>query len=199
LIESEIERRMQEAKKADPLRQHEQYLSREQSRLHNKISRLLTAYQEELITLEQLRERMPELRKQEKAVRSELQSLHMAAQDQSRYLRVVDSLADFHAQLQHNADRLDVIGRRKIIRLLVKEILVGTDTITIRHSIPLANSKPQPKAPVPPPAGPPQPSASGDYLLCTRGNAPKLGERHFPLQLLGGRGLSLVHVFPVGI
>src|ERR1700730_8406130 len=136
LIESEIERRMQEAKKADPLRQREQYLSREQSRLQNKISRLLTAYQEELISLEQLRERMPELRKQEKAVRSELQSLHMAAQDQSRYLRVVDSLAEFHAQLQNNADRLDVIGRR-IIRLLVKEILVGTDTITIRHSIPL--------------------------------------------------------------
>jgi site-specific DNA recombinase len=51
-------------------------LNREQSRLQNKIDRLLTAYQEELITLEQLRQRMPELRKQEKAVRSELESLH---------------------------------------------------------------------------------------------------------------------------
>ena len=188
LIESEIERRMQEAKKADPLRQREQYLSREQSRLQNKISRLLTAYQEELITLEQLRERMPELRKQEKAVRSELQSLHMAAQDQSRYLRVVDRLADFHAQLQNNADRLDVIGRRKIIRLLVKEILVGTDTITIRHSIPLANSKPQPKAPVPPAAGPPQPSASGDYLLCTRGNVSEAGDSDHRRQFAPGQG-----------
>jgi site-specific DNA recombinase len=62
LIQSEIERRLQEAKKADPLRQREQYLHREQSRLQNKIGRLVTAYQEELITLEQLRERMPELR-----------------------------------------------------------------------------------------------------------------------------------------
>ena len=161
---------MQEAKKADPLRQREQCLSREQSRLQNKIDRLLTAYQEELITLEQLRQRMPELRKQEQAVRSELQSLHMAAQDQSRYLRLVDSLANFRTQLQNNADRLDVIGRRKIIRLLVKEILVGTDTITVRHSIPLPSSTPRPTDPVPPPAGPPQPSASGDYLLCTRGD-----------------------------
>ena len=168
LIQSEIERRMQEAKKANPLRQREQYLSREQSRLENKIDRLLTAYQEELITLEQLRQRMPELRKQEQAVCSELQSLHMAVQDQSRYLRLVDSLAAFRTQLQNNADRLDVIGRRKIIRLLVKEILVGTDTITVRHSIPLASSTPRPTDPVPPPAGSPQPSASGDYLLCTR-------------------------------
>jgi site-specific DNA recombinase len=146
------------------------HLSREQSRLQNKIDRLLTAYQEELITLEQLRQRMPKLRKPEQAVRSELQSLHMAAQDQSRYLRIVDSLADFRTQLQNNADRLDVIGRRKIIRLLVKEILVGTDTITVRHSIPLASSTPRPTDPVPPPARPPQPSASGDYLLCTRRN-----------------------------
>jgi site-specific DNA recombinase len=143
--------------------------TRRDLRLQNKIDRLLTAYQEELITLEQLRQRMPELRKQEQAVRSELQSLHMAAQDQSRYLRLVDSLANFRTQLQNNADRLDVIGRRKIIRLLVKEILVGTDTITVRHSIPLPSFTPRPKDPVPPPAGPPQPFASGDYLLCTRG------------------------------
>jgi site-specific DNA recombinase len=168
LIQSEIERRMQEAKKADPLRQREQYLDREQARLQSKVARLVTAYQEELITLEQLRERMPELRQQEQAARSELQSLRMAVQDQSRYLRVVDSLSDFRARLQNNADRLDLVGRRKIIRLLVKEIFVGTDTITIRHSIPLANSKPQPTDPRPLPAAPPQARTNTGYRLCTR-------------------------------
>ena len=169
LIHSEIERRMQEAKKADPLRQREQNLNREQSRLQNKIGRLVTAYQEELITLEQLRERMPELRQQEQAVRSELQSLHTAAQDQSRYLRVLDSLSGFRTRLHDNAERLDLIGRRKIIRLLVKEVLVGTDTITIRHSIPLANSPPPPTDPSPPSAGS-GPTSNERYLLCTRGN-----------------------------
>jgi site-specific DNA recombinase len=84
--------------------------------LQNKINRLVTAYQEELITLEQLRQRMPELRQQEQAVRSELQSLNMAAQDQSRYLRVVDSLSDFRARSQDNAVHLDLIARRRIIR-----------------------------------------------------------------------------------
>jgi site-specific DNA recombinase len=179
LIQSEIERRLQEAKKADPLRQREQYLDREQSRLQNKIGRLVTAYQEELITLEQLRERMPELRKQQQAVHFELQSLHMAAQDRSRYLRVVDSLAGFRTRMQDNAECLDLIGRRKIIRLLVKEILVGTDTITIRHSIPLPNSLPQPTDPSPPSAGP-QLSSSERYLLCTRGNHSPLRSAFFP-------------------
>jgi site-specific DNA recombinase len=169
LLQSEIKRRMKEAEKANPLRQREQYLYREDARLRNKIDRLVTAYQEELITLEQLRQRMPDLRQQEQAIRSELQSLHMAAQDQSRYLRVVDSLSDFRERLQGNAEHLDLIGRRKIIRLLVKEILVGTDTITIRHSIPLTNSHPQSTTETPPSAHPP-PESDNRYRLCTRGN-----------------------------
>jgi len=175
LMQNEIQRRMQEAKKADPLRQRGQYLHREHARLQNKIDRLVTAYQEELITLEQLRQRMPDLRQQEQAVRSELQSLHMAAQDQSRYLRVVDSLTSFREGFKRNAERLDLIGRRKIIRLLVKEILVGTDTITIRHSIPLPNSQPQSTDPTPPPAHPP-PDSDRRYRLCTRGNLTVVGE-----------------------
>jgi site-specific DNA recombinase len=167
LIESEIERRMQAAKKADPLRQREQYLNREQSRVQNKIGRLVTAYQEELITLEQLRERMPELRKQEQVVRSELESLHLAAQDQSRYLRVVDTLGNFRARVQGNSEQLDLTGRRKIIRLLVKEILVGTDNITIRHSIPLTDPKPQPTDPTPSRAES-ESCPNKRYRLCTR-------------------------------
>jgi site-specific DNA recombinase len=168
LIQNEIQRRVQEAEKADPLRLREQCLHREQARLHNKIDRLLNAYQEELITLEQLRQRMPDLRQQEHAVGAELESLHMAAQDQSRYLRVVDSLNDFRTRLQDNAERFDLIGRRKIIRHLVKEILVGTDTITIRHSIPLVNSTPEPTTPTPHSAQPP-PDSGKRYRLCTGG------------------------------
>jgi site-specific DNA recombinase len=174
LIQNEIQRRMQEAEKSNPFRQREQSLHCEQLRLANKIDRLLTAYQEELISLEQLRQRMPELRQQEQAVRAELQSLHMAAQDQSRYLRVVDSLKSFSARLQGNAEQLDLTSRRKIIRLLVKEILVGTNTITIRHSIPLTTSQPEPTIPSPTPAQPRSSSHDESYRLCTRGNRTSL-------------------------
>ena len=169
LLQGEIDRRIREAKKADPLGQREQYLNREQARVQNKIERLLTAYQEELITLEQLRQRMPELRKQEKAVRSELESLHMAATDKARYLRVVDSLSKFRARLKGNAERLDFVGRRKIIRLLVREILIGRDTITIRHSIPPTNSPSTPADPSSPSAGSGR-SSDQRYRLCTRGD-----------------------------
>ena len=169
LLQGEIDRRIREAKKADPVRQREQYLNREQVRAQNKIDRLLTAYQEELITLEQLRQRMPELRKQEKAVRCELESLQMAATDQARYLRVVDSLSQFRARLQGNAERLDLVERRKIIRLLVREILIDRDAITIRHSIPPKNSTTTPQPPSSPSAGAERTSDSCNRL-CRRGN-----------------------------
>jgi site-specific DNA recombinase len=183
LIQHEIERRMQEAKKADPVRQREQILEREQAHLHSQIDRLLTAYQEELLTLEQLRERIPELQKQKNAAECELKSLRTATQDQSRYLRVVDTLNQFRAHLQGNADRLDLTARRKIIRLLVKEILVGTDTITIRHSIPLANG------PSPPPDSTPLAAAksasSENYPLRTRSARGKMAHRHGKAGFIG--------------
>lgn len=114
------------------------------------MDRLLTAYKEELLTLEQLREHMPALRKQKQAVESELQSLRTAAQAESLCLRVLDTVTEFGRRLQGNADQLDITARRKIIRLLVKEILVGADTIIIRHSIPLANSSPHSADSTPP-------------------------------------------------
>ena len=44
---------------------------------------LLIAYQESLVSLEQLRCRIPELRKQDQAVQAELQSLETAAGDET--------------------------------------------------------------------------------------------------------------------
>ena len=102
----------------------------------------LTAYQEELLSLEQLRQRMPALRKQQQAVDAQLQSLALAAVDQSRYLRLTETLADFCTKLHARADALEVTEKQKIARLLVHEILVGKDTIVIRHSIPLLEPEP---------------------------------------------------------
>jgi hypothetical protein len=48
--------------------------------------------------------------------------------------------------------------RQKIVRLLVKEILVGEDTITIRHSIPIPSGPPQ--------NGGTEPLTGQNYLLC---------------------------------
>ena len=142
LIQLELNRRLEAVRNTDPLRRRVDNLQRERSRLENRTERLITAYQEDLLSLDELRHRIPELRKQQQAVESELESLETAADNQNKYLRLVDGLADFCARLRERADTLDVAERQKILRLLTKEILVGKDTITIRHSIPISRSAP---------------------------------------------------------
>ena len=142
LIQTEIDRRREAARKADPLRKREEELRREQARMEKSSERLVTAYQEGLLTLSQLRQRMPSLQKQTQAVESELQSLKMVAVDEAKYLQLAESLAAFRSKLRVRAEVLDIAVRQQILRLLVKEVLVGSDTITLRHSIPIPQSGP---------------------------------------------------------
>lgn len=51
LIQNELKRRLEAAKNADPLRHRFENLQREKSRLENKMERLVTAYQEGLLSL----------------------------------------------------------------------------------------------------------------------------------------------------
>ena len=132
------------------------------------MDRLLIAYQEGLVSLDQLRCRMPELRKRDQAVQTELQSLETAARDETKYLRLIETLADFHTRLRARAETMDVPERQKLLRLLVKEILVGRETITIRHSIRMPNPTPDPSGaprPVHTPETPPTAQPDPCYLL----------------------------------
>ena len=158
LIQQELDRRLAAARTSDPTRKREQSLQRELSQVDKGIERVLTAYQEELLSLEQLRERMPMLRQRQQVLRAELQAITDQANDRAAFLRLAETLTAFLTRLRSAAESLSVMERQKIVRLLVKEILVGEDAITIRHSIPI-------------PSGPPQNGGSEalngqNYLLC---------------------------------
>ncbi|MGA7412221.1 MAG: recombinase family protein [Bryobacteraceae bacterium] len=202
IIQDELTRRLQAAKNADPLKQRQDQLHRDQARLAKGMDRLLIAYQEGLASLEQLRSRMPELRKQDQAIQAELQSLETAANDQTKYLRLVETLDDFHTRLRERAATLNVTERQKVLRLLVKDILVGRETITIQHSIRMPHSEPNPSsAPRPPDSTPTPPTAPPDpcYLLRsgssvtlvvkhrTRRVGPGVGAARPPLRTVCGR------------
>jgi site-specific DNA recombinase len=55
LIQHEIDRRLEAARSSDPTKKHEQDLQRELKRVVNSADRLLNAYQEQLLSIEQLR------------------------------------------------------------------------------------------------------------------------------------------------
>ena len=164
LIQQELDRRLAAARTSDPTRKREQSLQRELSHVGKGIERLLTAYQEELLSLEQLRERMPMLRQREQALRAELQAIADQVNDRAAFLRLAETLTAFLTRLRSSAESLSVIERQKIVRLLVKEILVGEDTITIRHSIPIPSAQPQ--------NGGFEAPNGQNYLLCKRRDFP---------------------------
>jgi len=114
LIRAEIERRLSTLRAAHPASHRREGLERDLVRAQNALRRLIDGYQEQLITLEELRARTPELRKRETTLRAELDALESA-----------------------NAENLRIEQRQEIVRLVVREVLIGDDDVTIRHSIPV--------------------------------------------------------------
>jgi len=135
LIQREIDRRLDAARTTSPTRRREAELDRELVRVRKSMERLLTAYQEDLLALDELRRRMPGLRQREQTLQGELQALRDRDADEAAVLRLTQTLASFRQRLRESAETLDIHQRQKILRLLVKEVLVDEDSITIRHSI----------------------------------------------------------------
>ncbi|MEE8193082.1 MAG: recombinase family protein [Gemmatimonadales bacterium] len=142
LIQQELDRRLAAARAADPTKAREQTVQRDLVRVGKSIERFLTAFQEDLVSLEQLRERMPRLREREQALRAELKAIAEQTRDRAAYLRLAETLSAFLARLHEAADTLDILERQRIVRLVVKEVLVDDDTIVIRHSIPVSSRPP---------------------------------------------------------
>ena len=102
-----------------------------------QMDKLLDAYQEDLLTLSDLRQRMPELKKKIAAQEKELQTLQMRAVEDQRWAELTNSLESFLDRLNQSAKTLSAAERQKILRLVVKQIDVGKETITVHHCIPV--------------------------------------------------------------
>jgi site-specific DNA recombinase len=176
LIQHELDRRLAAARAADPTKQREQRVQRDLVRVDKSIERVLTAYQEDLLSLEQLRERMPSLRQREQALRAELQSIADQTRERTTYLRLAETLSAFLVRLRVAADTLDILERQRLVRLLIKEVLVGDDTIVIRHCIPVPSAPPDGSGP-PPPVFSDDPGIDRSYLLRSGSDFSAAGER----------------------
>jgi len=136
LIQNELNRRLEVARQSSPTQRRLETLNRDLVRVRKSTERLLTAYQEELLSLDELRARMPALRQREQATQAELEALNSQVEDKAAYLRLAKTLTAFLERVRSNANTLDIGERQRIMKLLVKEVIVGKDTITIKHSIP---------------------------------------------------------------
>jgi site-specific DNA recombinase len=139
LVRAELERRRDEGLRANPIEQRRQRVQHDIQRVNQQIDKLLDAYQEGLLGLGELRQRLPALRKKQAAAQKELENAHWQALADKQLRQLDQSLETFLARLKQSARNLSVADKQKIIRLLVKEIIVEKDAIIVRHCIPVTS------------------------------------------------------------
>ena len=139
LIRTEIDRRLRSMRETDPAARRSETLAVELTRAQRAISRLVDAYQEAQITLDELRDRMPEQRPRESSLRAEQDAIGAEINDAATCLKLVETIEAFTGRLTHRLDDMNTNEQERILQLLVRDVLiVGEDeTVTIRHSIPL--------------------------------------------------------------
>ena len=98
---------------------------------------MVEAFSEQLVTIDELRAKMPHLRAREASLRAQLGALDAQAADRDAYLKLAGNLESFLARLRCNAATASTEDRRRVLRLLVKDVLIGPEKITIRHRIPV--------------------------------------------------------------
>lgn len=136
LIRGEISKRLEAARTSDPVTSQRKRLQAALAKATASITAMIEAFSEQLVTIDELRARMPHLRARETGLRGQFDALDAQAADQDVYLKLADDLEGFLAQLRGNAVTATVEDRQKVLRLLVKDILIGPEKITIRHRIP---------------------------------------------------------------
>ena len=137
LIRAEIDRRLTQARTSDPVTRQRKQLELALAKAATSVTAMIEAYSEQLITIDELRTRMPHLRAREAGLRSQLAALDAQAADRDAYLKLADDLDAFLAQLRGSAATASIRERQRVLRLLVKDVLIGPEKITIRHRIPV--------------------------------------------------------------
>ncbi len=150
LVRAEIDRRLKTLRAEHPTARRREAIERDLTRANSAIERLIEAYQEQLISLDELRARMPQQRKRQNTLQAQLDTLETELHDAETYLKLADTLEGFLTRLANGLDQLSLEEERRILQLLVREVLVGgeEDKITIRHSIPTPNSGPNASYPL---------------------------------------------------
>src|SRR6185295_3806637 len=113
-IRNEINKRLEQARTVDPTTAQRQRLDAGLAKATTAITRLIGAYQEELISLDELRTRMPELRARQSSLHHQIDALDSQLADREVYLKLADNLEDFLTGLRGKTATATVAERQRV-------------------------------------------------------------------------------------
>jgi site-specific DNA recombinase len=137
LIRTEIDRRLERARTSDPVTKKRGQLEQALAKTSASIAAMVTAFSEQLITIDELRARMPDLRARETGLKDQIAALDAQAADRDAYLKLAGDLEGFLTRLRGSAATATVEDRQRVLRAVVQDVLVGPEKLTIRHRIPV--------------------------------------------------------------
>ncbi|WP_437983486.1 recombinase family protein [Sorangium sp. So ce117] len=122
----------------DQSRRDRARLESAERKLQTQIERLVDAYQAGAISVEELKARRDRLDAEQRAVRVRIEEIAAQDQNQTRLNQLADDLTSFAATLREGLDKLDFVGRQRLVRLLIERVVVTGDHVAIEHAIPLS-------------------------------------------------------------
>jgi site-specific DNA recombinase len=131
-------------------------------RLCREESRLVDAYQVGIIELEELKERRMKVAWQREALTARYKQRARLRRQAAQAREVLEDLEAFCGRINARLEDATLEEKQAILQLLIERIIVGEDTLEIRHVIPLHGSPGDPK-------GSP---ASSNLRLCPDGMHP---------------------------
>ena len=137
LIRAEIGKRLDRARTSNPVTRKRGQLEQALAKTTASIAAMITAFSEQLLTIDELRARMPDLRARETGLKDQIAALDAQAADRDAYLKLAGDLEGFLARLRQSSATATTEDRQRVLRALVQDILIGPEKITIRHRIPV--------------------------------------------------------------
>jgi site-specific DNA recombinase len=107
-------------------------------RLSREEIRLVDAYQAGIIELEELKERREKkIAQQREALRAQYEQRAQLRRQAAQAREVLEDLEAFCGRINARLDAATFEDKQAILQLLIERVIVGEDTLEIRHVIPL--------------------------------------------------------------
>ena len=150
LADPEVLRHQYEQGRGDPAvdvqAEHERTrLERKLAALEREKTRLLDAYQAEVIELTELAERRERLTEQGQLLRARVQEIEQQRLDRAAELRLLEGVEAFCASIRDAMVAPSFEVKQKVLQLIVQRIVVEDHRITIEHVVPSGPIRLQPE------------------------------------------------------
>jgi site-specific DNA recombinase len=141
LIEAELKRQLEDRpEKQESLKETE--VRKELDQISKARNKLLDIYQDgEALSLDEFRGRIEKLNQRKSILESDLKRFNALKIQREMNRDPVKMLEEYTKRLGRASEELTLVERRKLVRLLVEEVVIRPREIKIKHCIPISRGK----------------------------------------------------------